>query len=112
MNTVNSRIKFVIDKLYNGNISLFCRVAEVKQPTLNTIVGERQSKPSFDILNAIALNIKDVNLKWLITGLGNPFLDEPSVDSSNDSGRSDLLIESQQRTIENLSETVKVLSNR
>lgn len=68
--TVNDRIKFLIDSLYNRNVSAFSRATEIKQSTLNTILGERKSKPSFDVLNAIALKAK-INPNWLLTGLGD-----------------------------------------
>lgn len=69
--SVNDRILSIVNELFNGNISSFARAVNVKQPTLNTILGERKSKPSFDIIqsiiNASALNISS---SWLITGEG------------------------------------------
>ena len=45
---------------------------DVKQPTMNTILGERKSKPSYDVLlnivNAKALNI---SAEWLLNGEGD-----------------------------------------
>lgn len=70
--TVNDRILSIVNELFNGNLSSFARAVNVKQPTLNTIVGERKSKPSFDviasIINAPALNI---SAEWLLTGEGS-----------------------------------------
>lgn len=111
MDSINFRIKFLIDSLYNGNISLFCRSVGIKQPTLNTIVGERQSKPSFDILYAIASNVASLNVDWLITGEGEAFSDKKGDNLQKDE-KEFSIIESQQRTIENLSETIKLLSNK
>lgn len=70
-NTVNERIQTIVNELFNGNVSLFARNVNVKQPTLNTILGERKSKPSFDVLWSI-LNAKALNISsdWLITGRG------------------------------------------
>lgn len=63
--SVQERIRKIADELFNGNISAFCRAVDVKQPTMNTILGERQSKPSYDVLssivNAEALNIYLLN---------------------------------------------------
>lgn len=72
--SVQERIRKIADELFNGNISAFCRAVDVKQPTMNTILGERQSKPSYDVLssivNAEALNI---SAQWLLTGKGEMF---------------------------------------
>ena len=69
---VQERIRKIADELFNGNISAFCRAIDVKQPTMNTILGERKSKPSYDVLlnivNAKALNI---SAEWLLNGEGD-----------------------------------------
>ena len=69
---VQERIRKLADELFNGNISAFCRAIDVKQPTMNTILGERKSKPSYDVLlnivNAKALNI---SAEWLLNGEGD-----------------------------------------
>ena len=69
---VQDRIRKIADELFNGNISAFCRAIDVKQPTMNTILGERKSKPSYDVLlnivNAKALNI---SAEWLLNGEGD-----------------------------------------
>ena len=69
---VQERIMKIADELFNGNISAFCRAIDVKQPTMNTILGERKSKPSYDVLlnivNAKALNI---SAEWLLNGEGD-----------------------------------------
>lgn len=70
MNTINERISFIVNDLFKGNISAFCREIGVKQPTMNTILGNRQSKPSYDVLNAIALSSLHISSDWLLTGRG------------------------------------------
>ena len=69
---VQERIRKIADELFNGNITAFCRAIDVKQPTMNTILGERKSKPSYDVLlnivNAKALNI---SAEWLLNGEGD-----------------------------------------
>lgn len=69
---VQERVRKIADELFNGNISAFCRAIDVKQPTMNTILGERKSKPSYDVLlnivNAKALNI---SAEWLLNGEGD-----------------------------------------
>lgn len=74
---IQDRIKQIIDERFNSNVSAFCRFTGIKQPTMNTIIGERRSKPSYDVLLSIvdakALNI---NSRWLLTGDGNMFENE------------------------------------
>lgn len=104
--SVQERIRKIADELFNGNISAFCRAVDVKQPTMNTILGERQSKPSYDVLssivNAEALNI---SAQWLLTGKGEMFKSSSPKEELTPITNEHLLsiIESQQRTIENLS---------
>ena len=104
--SVQERIRKIADELFNGNISAFCRAVDVKQPTMNTILGERQSKPSYDVLssivNAEALNI---SAQWLLTGKGEMLKSSSPKEELTPITNERLLsiIESQQRTIENLS---------
>lgn len=104
--TVQERIREIVDKLFEGNISAFCRAIDVKQPTMNTILGERQSKPSYEVLSSIVdANALNVSAEWLLTGKGEMFKSslpkEEPVPITNE--RLFSIIESQQRTIENLS---------
>lgn len=115
MDTVNGRLKILAETLFDGNISEFGRAINVKQATLSTILGSRQSKPSFDIINAIAVNISNINTDWLITGEGEMLKSEASHKEKAEDSRTDpislerliAIIESQQRTIEILSNKLK-----
>ena len=70
--TINERIREIADKLCRGNISELSRVSGVNQPALREIVGIRQRKPGFEILQQIAecpeLHINSV---WLLTPKGD-----------------------------------------
>lgn len=83
---INDRIQLIVDRLFNGNISAFCRATNIKQPTMNTILGERKSKPSYEVINSIinadALNISS---RWLITGDGG-MLNDIEIDILNKQG--------------------------
>lgn len=112
--SVQERIRKIADDLFNGNISAFCRAVNIKQPTMNTIIGERQSKPSYEVLSNM-VNAKALNLsaEWLLTGEGEMLKSsspkEESVTLSEPITNERLLsiIESQQRTIENLSNSLQ-----
>lgn len=68
---INDRIQKIVDDLFGGNVSAFCRATNTKQPTMNTILGERKSRPSYEVLSAI-VNAKALNIssEWLISGVG------------------------------------------
>ena len=70
--TINDRIREIINKSFNGNVSAFCRAVGVKQSTMNTILGERQSKPSYDVINSVLnANALSISADWLISGKGS-----------------------------------------
>lgn len=69
--TINQRIKEIADKLCDGNMSELARIAGVNQPALRDIVGAKQAKPRFEILNKIVDNSTlHINAEWLLTGKG------------------------------------------
>ena len=71
MKTINDRIQYIIDQYYNKKVTEFCRDAQIKQPTMNDIVGGRKNKPSYDIiLKIVNANAVTINIDWLITGNG------------------------------------------
>lgn len=83
MKSVNDRIQFIVNEKFNGNISAFCRSVDIKQPTMNTILGERKSKPSFDVIsNIVNAEALGVNTDWLMKGYGEPFGGEKHLPSN------------------------------
>lgn len=70
--TINQRVKKIADRLCGGNISELARVVGVNQPALRDIVGKKQAKPRFEILNSIAESTTlSINADWLLTGKGS-----------------------------------------
>lgn len=67
--SINERIRYIAEQLYNGNINELCRAIDVKQATMSNIVAGRMSKPSFEVINAIIENTS-IDAHWLITGKG------------------------------------------
>lgn len=72
MKTINERIKYISDTLFDGNVSAFGRHINVPQPTLKDVVGGKLSTPRFDLLEKI-VNDKSLNInsEWLMTGEGH-----------------------------------------
>lgn len=69
--TINDRVKIIIDQLFNGNASEFSRVTGIKRSTLSTILGPRNSAPSYEAIYAIADSINEDIFMWLIKGNGD-----------------------------------------
>lgn len=70
MNTINDRVRKIIDTLYNGNTRAFTLHINQNYHTIRNIIGERASKPSSEILESIVSSIEDINSDWLLTGNG------------------------------------------
>lgn len=91
--TIQERIRKIAEELFEGNISAFCRAINVKQPTINTIIGDRQSKPSYDVLcnvlNAKALNISS---DWLMLGKGEMLLSKSRFIKTKPTSNNDIKI--------------------
>lgn len=69
--SINQRIKDVVDRMCEGNVSEFARIVGVKQPVIRDVVGTKQSKPGFDTLSRIVDNSTlNVDADWLLTGRG------------------------------------------
>lgn len=121
--TINQRIKEIAEKLFDGNISELARVSGVNQPALRDIVGTKQAKPRFEILNSIVDNSTlNIEAEWLLTGKGEMLkssTEQENIIKEDTSGYSmaNSLLEqlskltdtvlSQQKTIESLIETNK-----
>ena len=69
--TINQRVQEIADKLCEGNISELARISGASQPALRDIVGKKQAKPRFELLNTIAeAPALNINAEWLLTGRG------------------------------------------
>lgn len=107
MKTINERIKLIIDLKTNGNASAFSRLTGIPQATLKDIVGGRLNKPGFEVLEKI-LNVEALNIStdWLMLGEGKMLKGAKSIEEDLKPVTVERLlsiVESQQRTIENLS---------
>ncbi len=71
MNKVNERIKHIVDTVFERNTSAFARYIDVKRTTVNGIIGDGVSKPSYDIIEKIVESDLNISPEWLLTGKGN-----------------------------------------
>lgn len=85
MTTINERIQHIINHLYGGNTRQFASNTRINYHTVRNVIGERQSKPSSDMLEAIISSIESISATWLLTGKGE-MLKKPENGSINISG--------------------------
>lgn len=78
MSTINERIKKIIDVLYKGNATAFARIVNFGPSTIHSIIGKKQSIPTFTVISSIyeALSKEGLSAHWLLTGEGD-MTDEP-----------------------------------
>lgn len=70
--TINERFGKIIRVLYGGNKSAFASAIGVAPSVVDNIVGRRQGKPSFEVVEKVSA-LAEVNTEWLITGKGDGF---------------------------------------
>lgn len=115
-----NRLRTILDTIFNGNVSKFGKSIGITEGSIRGYIGEKKEKdgseriviPSAEVIATIVNNI-GINSEWLITGKGS--MKKESEDDPGDDGskktkttstmedRLLTIIESQQRTIENLS---------
>lgn len=67
---INDRISFIIDSQLDGNQKKFAEKIGFAPQVIYNIISGRKSKPSFDVLLAIASSFDDMSIDWLLTGKG------------------------------------------
>lgn len=68
--TINERFLRIINELFNGNQRAFSQAISITPSLTSGIIGSRQSKPSFDVIEKLVFSIADINADWLVTGRG------------------------------------------
>lgn len=81
---ITERLQFIVDNAFDGNKAAFARQIGIAPTSIsNYLSKERASKPSSDILGNIVIGVPDINAKWLLTGEGDAFLSNYSIDYSS-----------------------------
>lgn len=70
--SINERFGKIIRILYDGNKRAFATDVGIAPTVVENIVGKRQGKPSFDVIEKVCA-LANVNTEWVITGRGEPF---------------------------------------
>lgn len=71
-NELSERIKIIID-LKELQPSKFADEIGVQRPNMSHIIAGR-NKPGLDFLHKIVVRYPEVNINWLLSGLGEPLL--------------------------------------
>lgn len=67
----------LINTISRGNKRAFSNLVGVTPTVVENIVGTRQGKPGYELMEKIAFAIENINLDWLLTGRGFMFLNDP-----------------------------------
>ncbi len=78
-NTINERIQQVVDELFNGNKAAFAKAIGKAPTTVANILGARKTTPSSDFVESIKNSIENINLLWLMTGVGEMLIAEDTL---------------------------------
>lgn len=68
--SINERFDQIIGTLFKGKKSAFANAIGVTPSVVDNIVGKRQGKPSFDVVEKVSA-LAEINIDWLITGKGD-----------------------------------------
>lgn len=83
--TINDRLQIILDTFYNGDVRYLARDSNIPLSSLNSIFGDRKSKPNSDTLEKMYLNALqqyDIDAGWLAMGVGDMYNRRKSTNSS------------------------------
>ena len=66
---INGRFAEIINRLYAGNKRAFAQQVGISPTVIENVVGTRQGKPSYDVLEKICANA-NISAEWLLSGKG------------------------------------------
>lgn len=79
---VNDRFNSIIKEQYNGNQSAFAKALGVAPSVIANVVGARQGKPSYDVIEKICANA-NISAEWLLTGQGSMLKSDTPIPAYN-----------------------------
>ena len=85
MDAINQRIALFIDEV-NMNPNRFAKEVGYKRPDNIYNVYTGRTKPSWEMLEAIATRFTDLNMNWLIRGTGTMLEPQPDAEDKNNVG--------------------------
>ncbi len=80
---INERIREILRDVFHGNVSAMAKATYINRNTLNSIIGEKEVTPGYDVIRRIVeMSTPQININWLITGDGK-MIDTPSTPDAN-----------------------------
>ncbi len=73
--TVGGRVRELMNRRFVGRQTRMADATAVAQPVISRVLADKQLPP-FKLLVAIAKMLPDLDLRWLLTGEGDPFADK------------------------------------
>lgn len=71
---INERIRQILADVFNGNVSAMAKATYINRNTLNSIVGEKEVTPGYDVLRRIVeMSTPQIDIDWLLTGEGEMY---------------------------------------
>lgn len=83
-NTINERIQQLVDELFNGNKAAFAKAIGKAPTTVANILGARKTTPSSDFVESIKNSIENINLLWLMTGVGEMLIADDTLSQAQE----------------------------
>lgn len=85
---INERIRLILSDVFHGNVTAMAKGTFINRNTLNSIIGEKEVTPGYDVIRRIAeMSTPEVNLNWLLTGEGEMYAaNEPTPEISYTDG--------------------------
>jgi hypothetical protein len=103
--TINQRLKFLIESLGMSARAFSFTLGAPVSTTRNYL--DKDTKPSSDYIERIVVHFENVNLNWLITGKGEPFLTDKLESGSTQTGNFNQAGTSNKQTIKGNKGTVQ-----
>lgn len=74
--TINKRFRLICEALYGGNVTGMAKATFIRRTTLNSIMGENETAPGFEVIAKIAeISSPIISMEWLIRGTGEMFVE-------------------------------------
>lgn len=101
METINKRIKIIIDEGYSGSVAAFEKACCIKPGTLKHVVGGRMSAPSLSTFESVVRTNSLYSPMWILTGEGLKLkiADEYNIKKNHNPVYSEKILESQEVTL-------------
>lgn len=80
--TINERIKTILELVYKGNVTAMAKATYIKRTTINSIVGADEVSPRYEVLKNIAeISSPRISMEWLVRGTGDMVLEDKASDN-------------------------------